>query len=414
MKTNVGRASSISYRFFELVLILYLLHSVPVIGLITPAALFAVIMVLLFVCAYFQFGAKSFFEYFYRTIPLSIVFYLDFIRSLFSSEATLLLDIYLYLQIIILLIIGQHIIKTNDLRLAKHLYYIILIMYVVTAVTTYLGCLVYPEAARDLASSISSDDPFLYNLYRRLNIGGFSFIYTLVLLIPLFVGKLRNKFGNRLLCILVMFVFFMTIIGSQYTTALLLSVFSFFLLFASRKFDKRKCYTFLIVFFFLFIITKSVLPLLLQTITNYIDSRIVASRLGDLSSLLSNDDDIGSIGANSDVDIRYLLMKKSWNSFLDSPLWGSWNLKTIGNHSYFLDNLALYGLLGLVAYLALWLGFYRLYWKRNEKKNWFGFFFFGFIFSMVLSFLNPHIFYTYLGFMVPIFMVIYKSKTVQP
>lgn len=414
MKQKVVRASSISYWFFELVLILYLLHSVPVIGLLTPAALYAGIMVLLFVCAYFLFGAKSFFEYFYRTIPLSIVFYLDFIRSISLSETAIIADVYLYLQIVILLIIGQYIYFANDIRLAKHLYYILLIMYVATAVTTYLGCLVYPEAARDLATSISSEDPILYDLYRRLNIGGFSFIYTLVLIIPLLVGALKNRFENRILCVLIMFVFFFAIIGSQYTTALLLSVFSFFLLFASKKLNKRKSYILLIVSFFVIMIGKSILPQLLQTISSFIDSRIVASRLGDLSSLLSNDDDIGNIGANSDVDTRYFLMKKSWNTFLDSPLWGTWNLKAIGNHSYFLDNLALYGLLGLVAYLALWIGLYRLYWKNNEKKNWFGFFFFGFIFSMVLSFMNPHIFYTYLGFIVPVIMVIYKSKTTKP
>ena len=411
MNRYYNKTPSKGHWIFEVALVLFLLHSVPVVGLFTPAALYAGIMVLLYACTFFQLGGRLFWRYFGRTIPLTIIIFLGFIRRLSSPDLSLLIEVYSYLQIVILLIIGQHVYNTNDIRLAKHLFILLLLMYVVTSITTYFGLQEHPEASRELATTIAVEDSVLYNVYRRLNIGGFSFIYILVLMIPLIVGVMKNRVLNIVVSVLAIIVFGAVIIESQYTTANIFAFFSMSLLLSTKQFDKRKSIVFLVVLIVLFILFRTFLSTYLSGLSETIDSELVASRLKDLSIVFTDGNKIGNISTKSDLDARYDLINISWNAFVSSPIFGTWNIQSQGGHSYFFDNLALYGLMGLVGFIALWYGFYKLYWKNNEKCHWFGYFLFAFFIALLLSVLNPHVFYNYLGLIVPVSIVLFRSKT---
>lgn len=399
--------------FFEIVLIIYMLHDIPIIGYLTPAVVYAGAMILLFVLTYNYVGKNQFWRYFGRTIPLSFIIFLNIFISFFSTNGGIAVQIYRYLQIVVYLIIGQYIINSNDGKLAKHLYYVLLIMYIVTAITSYLGFQVYPLAARDLATTLSEEESVLYDVYCRMNIGGFTFIYTLVLVIPLIVGGIKYKIGNSFYLVLITVLFFLVVIKSQYTTALLLVLLSLVLLFVNKKFDKRKTYGLFILVLFVLVFASSILPPILSSISRSVESEVLSERLDDLSIGLSGEKQMGNIGVGSDVDARFELLMKSIKVFLNTYTLGAWGSQALGGHSFVLDNMANFGIIGLIAIIIIWVKMYSLYLKHFDKKNYFGYYMFAFFEAMILSVLNPQIFYTVLGFIMPIVIVVFDNEIIR-
>ena len=47
----------------------------------------------------------------------------------------------------------------------------------ITGITTYYGCQIFPSASRDIAAQLISEDPEQYAMYMSYNIGSFSFLY---------------------------------------------------------------------------------------------------------------------------------------------------------------------------------------------------------------------------------------------
>ena len=62
----------------------------------------------------------------------------------------------------------------------------------VTCMTTIIGCIAHPDAARVLATTKSSQDP-LAILYEMQNIGGYGFVYSTVLLYPFVILAYKMK-----------------------------------------------------------------------------------------------------------------------------------------------------------------------------------------------------------------------------
>ena len=90
----------------------------------------------------------------------------------------------------------------------------------ITSITTIIGLNIYPHAARDLAGANVLD------VYYRKNIGGYGFIYTLVLFIPILLYAYKNMtFSFLKICFsIIIFLFYICIFKSQYTIAAILSL----------------------------------------------------------------------------------------------------------------------------------------------------------------------------------------------
>ena len=86
----------------------------------------------------------------------------------------------------------------------------------------------------------------------------------------------------------------------------------------------------------------------------------VAQKISDLSSLLQ-----GGSASGEGAENRQIRYQKSWEAFLEHPLFGSrWlGISNDGGHSFLLDTLARWGIVGL--------GFMILFWIfiiKNYKK----------------------------------------------
>lgn len=395
--------------FFELMLFLFLLHSVPIIGFMTPAVVYVAIVVLLFISTFFYIGGSLFISYIVKIIPLSILYFLGFLLKMFPVDLTLFTDVYGYLQVVICFVIGQHVLNSNNYFLAKRLALVIVLIYVITSITTTIGCITNPMTSRFLATEAASKDAD-YGMFMLMNIGGFDFVYTLVLFLPLLMGCVKNKIINRIVVLAIIVLFMATIIETEYATALLFSLLSLFLFVSPKNFNLSKSKYYLIAFVFLILLSRLWLAPFISSMAEGLDSEMLSSRFDEIASIFGS----GQVERGTDAGARSELYKKSIQSFYNSPVFGSWSSAEVGGHSLLLDSLARYGLLGLIGYVMLWRGIIRLCLKRFKERKWIGFFYFAIIESIGLSIINPKVFYFFLVLIMPVFIVLFVNKDNKP
>jgi hypothetical protein len=206
---------------------------------------------------------------------------------------------------------------------------------VITCVTTIIGNLIFDNPSRDLAGLTNK-------IYQLFNIGGYGFIYCITLLIPLLmyfynVSK-KKKYIYYIIIILA------TIFLSKYSFAIIFSALIISLgIFIKIKSNKK--YYFLIASIILFFILRIPISNLIVYITNNVAlDKLIEERILSISDFLSKFELVG------DAKYRMSLYKQSWNTFIESPLFGIMINKdyyyVIGEHSEILDLLACMGIFG--------------------------------------------------------------------
>ena len=119
------------------------------------------------------------------------------------------------------IILGLFITKRLDRYSVSYFSIIIIIAVLVTMLTTYIGLQEYPDAARYLATVADANESANVK-YSFMNIGGYTFIYTTVLLYPLLIYAHKRDKINLFLTVLFSMAELAVVIISGYTTALLL------------------------------------------------------------------------------------------------------------------------------------------------------------------------------------------------
>ncbi len=398
---------SYNRNFFIISVFLFILHQVPFIGALTPNYLYAGIVVLLCLSTYLLSGYR-FLNYFSISLIICSV---PFIREL-SISSSFITSLYVLLQYTISFTVGLCIIRQNDYYSAKRILPFLIIAYTITAITTYFGNLKLPEASRILATASDMYDDALRKEISFLNIGGFSFIYTLVLWIPLLFGMIKIWKKGIILYLFMIICFYATIYVSEYTTALLVSVFSILLLFGSENMDAKKSRFFIIVYGVILVVVITIIPMVVVLFSDRIESHLVNARLGELSDFVNNPIS-ASTDSHSDLVSRKNLYSKSLDAFLSSPVWGSLSTKQLGGHSLLFDTIGLLGVLGGILYYLSWKKIYTSFLKPFKDKPFYGYFLFSFLSSLVLTILNPASYIYFFSLIVPVTLVCLNNSVIK-
>lgn len=225
----------------------------------------------------------------------------------------------------------------------KKLYHFVLLLTLTTCITTILGTFQYEYPCRVLATP---NNPDLGNIYKAHNIGGYGFIYYLLLLIPILIQKIRVKYSLFNLIVLIASV--ICVIRSEYTTALLIMFITFccvlFIISKNRLIKFGALSVGIAVVFFS--------ETILIWASSYFgtDSFIIQQRL----DMLIEYNTYGS--ADGDLKERQFRYLMSLDSFLSNPLFGGlFNSEPhVGGHSEILDYLGHSGLFGLVFLIIMY------------------------------------------------------------
>lgn len=245
----------------------------------------------------------------------------------------------------------------------KYILQIALIAMMVTSITTVQGIEIFPFASRELAGAATGEQR---ELYMSMNIGGFEFIYALVIALPAALWMISHtKKYLRLLNVFVLLSMIYCIYASQYTTALIITIVVLVLIPIYSKPQMRPAII-IGAIFFVFFAGTGIFSAIIRGISSVIESDYVADRLQQVALLLEGQSaqDIDTETSNE----RLVLMQQAWDVFFSSPIWGnnwlSWHKNVLSGHSFVLDVLSSSGALGLVIYVYL---FYKVFKKIFVK-----------------------------------------------
>lgn len=394
--------------------IVYLLHGMPALGYLFPSIAFAAIVIVLFIGLMHNLDLKDL-----KTLtPLFVIPILNPFIFFVQEAETLrfLMNLSGLMQLTIYTLLAYVLIKNRDYKNSIRVFTVYLILTFFTAFTTYKGCLSFPEASRALAVTDVENTNY-YLLYSGLNIGGFSFIYTLVLITPLAVVLFnnRNLFKKHILIIglsiaaIVLIGF--TLIAAEYTTALLMYFLSLCLLLMNKHLNVQKLIFSGVICAALFFAAKPVISQILLFASQNIESNSVSSRLTDLAMVIEGKD---TESKDSDLDSRKDKYNNSFNSFASNPI-GSWGTyeKGIGGHSYLFDNLARFGVFALLFIYLMIKKIYTLYIRPNKHKPYYGYEVVMLIFYCILFVVNPGTFYVSLTFVMPLFFFLFDKYKIS-
>ena len=280
----------------------------------------------------------------------------------------------------------------------------------ITCLTTYWGCMAFPNASRELTSGAAEKYGY-HHIYNNLNIGGFEFIYSMVLIAILHIYTIRNSklFKNgaiwSLLSAIYLIAIALAVVAAEYTTAIILLTLSLTLLVFKKKFNFKHL---VIVSCIIAICYTMIKPVIIETLyytAENIDNDNISPRLTDLALSL----DGKFTQENSDMDMRETHYKDSFNAFINNPL-GTWNFEKIGGHSYILDALGKYGILGFLLILIILYRIYKLYILPLNNKAIYGYSLIIFLYMIFIGTINPKLFTNIIMFTLPLYTLVIQER----
>lgn len=391
LDTNKAKTANVIF----LLMVYYSLSTImPAVAQYISAYLYMGTVVILYLMILSK-NYNTFNYYFMFLLPMLPVMILQLLNIYLYGSESIPLFLYGRLLYYIPLVLMYYLISNNKRFLIKTLIIVMLSAYVITAFTTYIGLLTNPDAARILATVDSKDVNAV--TWGRLNIGGFETVYSIVILFPMLICLYKKKIIPLLIFIGITTIFIFCILQAQYATALILFFSSLILLFLKKEFNRKKVW-YLIVFA---VLSYFLFKALLADFMTYLSYNIQSSTLADRFKFIA--DTLNGIENKSDVGNRIDRYMMSINSFLKSPIIGTFlfNRYGTGGHSFILDTLGQFGLIGGMALFIFFKQIYIKFYLPFRNTQYFGYMVWGFILYIGLSVLNPTGFLIVIGFIVP-------------
>ena len=351
----------IRISLFEILAVLYIAHKVlPAVGYYMPSIVYLGVFGLSTVLLLPLFRYKAA----WTIAGMFAVSLLALISRLLDSTSSGALYLYGELQIYLYGIITLRVIAGGDKKACRRMFVIIMVMYLITAVTTYIGTINYPGAARMMATLSSSD--LLYRTYVKENIGNFIFVYELVLLTPLLIYLTRSKWVKPIIGYLLIAFVGVVIVATEYGMAVML-YFASLLLLVFPKLTSKKLMILLLVLVLVFVVGAELVANAFEQLSLSVESETLAERFLAVAETLRGEDDLSSATGESRIE----LYTKSLESFWDTALLGKWGRGSIGGHSFAFDTIGNYGLLGVGGLIIMFLTIYKLCLKPCRDEEFF-------------------------------------------
>lgn len=394
--------------FSNIILLIILLRCaivlMPVLTTLTSQIINISSLLFLF-CVLFVNGQRLTSREWINCIIVCAVSILETISTLFSNSGTFVVTLYGFIQTIIWPLFGFYVVSNFSIKQQSVIAGSVILMIAITMITTYIGCLQYPSITRNLATP-SSVETGLQEIASIQNIGGFSFVYTVSLMSPLVIFSLKkSNMFRKIICIVLLLLLFKFILATGYTTAFFVVIASLFLL--RMPDDNQRWFFFkLIVFaFFIVILFKFLLSDILLNFSQVVGNDEISIRLNEVAKLLSGED----LGTADDTVSRIELWEKSLTGFFQNIIFGT---KSIGGHSYIFDNMALYGILGLISLILSFKGtrFCLIKSNSNAYSAIYGYRIFIYEINLFLCLFNTVNFIFITTFFYPVLFNVYQSR----
>ena len=322
-----------------------------------------------------------------------------------STSPSLILWVYSLLLDILAIILGMYVLKYFNQKVITLFTFLIFLIYAITIITTIIGLNENSNAARYLATVADSSEEEAVK-YNWLNIGGFQFVYSVALIYPAIIYGFKHKKIHLAFLVVFAIADFLLIVNSGYTIALLLFIMSTVFIFFKRDLRIQDVFLVLVITILIVALLFSLISDLLNSLAEVIDNDTIAERLRDLAG--------GREGLENSEDNRLELYRRSFNSFMQNPIFGGMFVDLPnGGHSQLLDTMAQYGIFGLVALVLIYIGIYNTFFKKYKNKFGYGYVFWIFLQAIILMILNPGMWLYELALFIPIILTYIDRKGIK-
>jgi hypothetical protein len=231
------------------------------------------------------------------------------------------------------LIIELLIIK-KDTKLSGNLGFLALVIVIISAILEILAEKRFPSITR-----IFTRNPDMYPWW--VVAYQFGYVYSL----PFIIGTLVSIHWKGIsLHVSIILLLFYSVIISGFFTALFFSIIMFVLGLLLRLGLKNRFLVFgiLIISLTAFSLKYEITGIMKKVPNSYIQAKIVG-----IEGMLM----YGS--GNNETEARVGSYEKSFKMFLQHPVWGVRDAKFVGGHSFWLDRLGNYGIIGTIPYIII-------------------------------------------------------------
>lgn len=346
-------------------------------------------------------GPNKFASLFVRFLPMYIIEAASILFLFFSGDSVGV-DIFLFFKMIIWPIVGWYIVQSDNKKLAVILLLSVISFYIITSVTTQIGSNIYPGICRALTNSRDRTDDIV-SFAAKMNIGGFYFVYSVVLIIPICIYLIRNKLFNRIIIIALLVPMIMMILSAGFTTAILFTVVSVVLFFMPRGFSTQQLLLGAVIGLIILYPMLDWVGGVMMDISDNVERDNISQRLYDIGATMRGE----TTSQNSDFDHRVELWTLDFKLFMQNPLLGS---SDSGGHSFILDEMSKHGLFGIIFIIIEYISIFKLFIKPYKNSLFYGYLTFIFVLQIGLSILNPVISHEVFVLVIPLTAFIFEGK----
>lgn len=331
-------------------------------------------------------------DYIFLLIPFIIY---ELLVMFNTNNSDILLAGYQILLFMLPVCLGFYLI-THKFLVSTYTIFLIVII-TITCITTNIGCLRNPEAARVLATISTSQDPTAVKYFWQ-NIGGYSFVYSIVLMYPFVILAYKMKRLHIVFTVIFAVLAFTVAIRSEYTYALMLLMLTTLLFFVKRDTPLKKFFLMLFGFLIIAAVFRVAIAALLARIGDAIGNQMMSDKM---AVALLGTDSVSDFDDNRDK--LYLM---SLQNFLNNPLFGTLfkSRKVNGGHSFILDTLASYGAVGGMCLFFMYKGIYTRFYRPFSNKEGYCFVIWAFLQPLLLSTINTGMWLNNYCLFAPIFL----------
>ncbi len=386
---------------------LYMIHELPYMGFRFPSVIFAGIIVLLFFLLYEKLGFK-------KIRQIAIIFIIPILDILIQPSLYIALQEVSYtMQLMLYPMMATYLIKQEDYKGIIYFLSLFVLFNIVTCITTHFGNIIYPNASRHLVTGLE-EYAHMISIYRTLNIGGFGFVYSTVMLMPIlfYILKYRKSFFviyvNRIWAMIIAIsyiaIIWMMLVSAAYTIAMVLAFCAMFVYFVGKKFNLKRLFiisSFLLAFYALL---KDIFIDIINSIADNMANDYSANRVRDIALTLEGKEMESS---------RSELYLRSFETFLSNPF-GIWtNDRRLGGHSFLTDNMGKYGLVGVVCLCVMFWKLFKNYIYIYKDSILYGIALVIFIMFMTTIVVNPHLCISAFLFVLPLVGCLWNRKIAE-
>lgn len=289
----------------------------------------------------------------------------------------------------------------------------IIIMLIITGISSINILIKDPYASKYLTGSV----PESIEMYSKTNLVTVTYIIAIVVLMPILFGLFRyskNRFEKGLIFFSILIGIILCVLaGSSISLIVLVIECVFIVLFnIKNRYLRYISFCFFIIILLLIILFKRDIGIFLINSSSYIKNISYSTRVNEIGEIL-----LKNVTSGSFTDrIHNTLI--SFNTFLNNPLLGSGMIYSadinlgIGMHSQIIDDLARYGVFGIIFTVNIYYNFYIKFIRKAISLKRLKYIIASIIGAIVMSILNPTV-GPQLGLDIFLIMPYYINKSIE-